>query len=36
MRSTEEALINFFKQVALKNNTLLSEINTEQCFSSKE
>jgi hypothetical protein len=32
MRSTEEALINFFKQVALKNNTLLSEINTEQCF----
>jgi len=32
MQSTEEALISFFEQVALKNKTLLSKLQLEQSF----
>ena len=32
MHSTEEALISFFEQVALKNKALLEKLKLEQCF----
>ena len=32
MQSTEDALVLFFKQVALKNKALIAEINIEKCF----
>lgn len=32
MQSTEQALTSFFEQVALKNKTLLSKLEHEQCF----
>jgi len=32
MLSTEGALISFFEQVAIKNETLLAKLKLEQCF----
>ncbi len=32
MQSTEEALLSFFNQVALKNEAVLAPLKSEQCF----
>lgn len=32
MQSTEEALLSFFNQVALKNTAILMTLKSEQCF----